>query len=140
MAITLKLLSVAHPTVEDIVEIWFQIIPTGNYTTVTGDTLNLASLAGQISANEGSLIDADVINNMPIGIHVDSQTGGWGASGGGYYELQLYTNANPPTPLTPATCKLRIFTAGGAEQGTGAYPATVLNDYIVCVGRWPRKP
>lgn len=139
MATTLKLLSVSHPSVEDVVEVWFQIIASGSYVAL-GDTLNLGSLAGQLSANEGSLIDADVVNVMPIGIHVDSQTGGWGASGGGYYEIQTYANANPPTIKTPSTCLFRAFAAGGSEEGAGAYDSTIKNDYIVCIARWPRKP
>jgi hypothetical protein len=140
MSATLKLLSVSHPSIEDVIEIWFQIIPAGNYAA-NGDVINFGSLDAQVST-EGSIVDADLVNNMPIGVHVDSQTGGWGASGGGYYEIQTYkdVSAGVATPLTPSTCKFRCFAAGGSELGAGAYDATITGDYIVCIGRWPRKP
>lgn len=141
MATKLTLLSVAHPTIEDIVEVWFQISFSGNYVT-GGDTIDLTTLAGQVSLNEGSLIDADVINKMPVGIHVDSQTGGFGASQGGYYEMLTYTNVSGgvATVRTPKTCKIQLFAAGGTEASASAYPATAVGDYVVCVARWPRVP
>lgn len=140
MSAKLILLSVSHPSTEDIIEVWFQILFSGSYIS-GGDTLDLTTLAGQVSSNEGSILDTDVVNVMPIGIHVDSQTGGWGASGGGYYEIKTWKNVSGgvATVLTPKTCKVQTFAAGGSEQGAGAHDGTIIGDYVVCVGRWPRK-
>jgi hypothetical protein len=138
----ITLLSISHPSTEDIVEVWFQVSFSGNYVT-GGDTLDLTTLAGQVSSNEGSIMPTDVVNIMPVGIHVDSQTGGWGASGGGYYEVKTYTNVSggTATVLTPKTTKIQLYSAGGTEAtGGSAYPATAVGDYVVCVARWPRKP
>ncbi|HEY6339341.1 MAG TPA: hypothetical protein VIW68_12680 [Candidatus Sulfotelmatobacter sp.] len=129
MAIKLTLLRVAAPAGSPR-EALVLITPSGNYTTITGDPLNLAQLFGQVS-QEGLTLDSD---QLPIEAVIESLAGGWGASGGGYYEAQLWTNpgnGNPATPLTLATAVLRLFAAGGAEQGTGAYPNTVLSDRIV---------
>jgi hypothetical protein len=141
MSATLKLLSVAHPTIEDVIEVWFQVVFSGSYLT-GGDTLDLTTLASQNSSVEGSTVDADLVNNMPVGVHVDSQTGGWGSSGGGYYEIKTWLNVSggKATVLTPKTCKIQCYAAGGTEQSAGAHAATIIGDYIVCVARWPRVP
>jgi hypothetical protein len=140
MSAKLTLLSVAHPSIEDVLEVWFQVVFSGNYIS-GGDTVDLTTLAGQVST-EGSTIDADLVNSMPIGVHIDSQTGGWGVSGGGYYEVKTWLNVSggKATVLTPKTCKVQCYAAGGGEQGAGAHAATIIGDYIVCVARWPRVP
>ena len=136
MSLTLTLLKVMGRTDQSI-QALVLIAASGNYPS-GGDIVNFATLAGQ-QASVGGEIDADVANQLPDAVVVDSETGGWGASGGGYYECQSYTNANPPTPLTPQTCKLRAFSAGGTEESAGAYDSTIKDDRIVMLAVWNRE-
>jgi hypothetical protein len=135
MSVKLTLLRVAAPAGSPR-EAIVLVTPSGNYTTIAGDVLDLTQLYGQVS-QEGGIVDSD---QLPLEAVVESLTGGWGASGGGYYEAQLYTNpgnGQPAVALTPKTCAFRVFQAGGSEQGSGAYPNTVLSDRIILLLKYP---
>ena len=128
MAIKLTLLRVSAPAGSPR-EAIVLITPSGNYPA-NGDTMDLTTLFGQVS-QEGLSIDSDV---LPFEATVESLAGGWGASAGGYYEAQLYTNpgnGNPAVPLTLKTCLFRAFAAGGTEQAGAPYPNTILSDRII---------
>ncbi len=125
MAVKLTLLQVVAPAGAPR-EAYVLITPTGNYVAL-GDTMDLTTLFGQVGA-DGATIDSD---QLPIDAGIESLTGGWGASGGGYYVAQLYTNANPPVAKALNLCLFRAFAAGGAEEGAGAYDATIKNDRII---------
>ncbi len=99
---------------------------SGNYVT-GGDPMDLTTLYGQTS-KAGLTLDSDL---LPVDADVESLTGGWGASQGGYYVPVLYTKAAPPVALTPKTCKLQAFSAGGTEESAGAYDSTIVQDQVV---------
>ena len=138
MPLKLTLVSVKTPSAENIVEAVIRVVASGNYPAA-GDTLDFTTLAGQI-APDGGMLDADIINNLPLEAWAESETGGWGASAGGYYFVQLYTNASPNVAKTPKSCLLRAFAAGGTEESGGAYDATIKNDFIIVHARWDRNP
>ena len=96
---------------------------TGSYTTaVGGETVDLTpAVAAGIPSNL-----------LPIGVTIEGN--GLGTSqtaGGGYYDFGI--------GATLGTCKLKIFSAGGAELGSGPYATTnvaVLNDVVTLEIAW----
>jgi hypothetical protein len=93
----------------------FRLAFSGNYAT-GGDTLDLSAIAALLPT-------ATILNAFVDG----NGTGTQQSAAGGYY--QVLGNQAVPTPLNGY--KVKIFGAGGAEQGAGAYPAAITGDYAV---------
>jgi hypothetical protein len=135
VAIKLALLSVDIPA-RATIDIVTQVILTGNYPS-GGEIVDFSTLAGQQS-QEGGMLDSDLLPSYGFIQSVAAQFG--------YnYELQLYTAAAVPVPLTWKTCKLRItYNQVGlgtisTEFAAGAYPSAILQDYITMVTRFWRQ-
>jgi hypothetical protein len=96
---------------------------SGSYTTAAGgETVDLTPL---VAAGVPS-------NLLPINAFVEGNGLGTSQSaGGGYYQFGIGAALN--------ACKLKIFAAGGAELGSGAYASTnvaVLNDVVNLTVVW----
>jgi hypothetical protein len=126
MALKLTLLRAPLPA-QSVIDVWVLVKASGTYTQTTGDVLDFTQLWGQVS-QEGYTPDFD---GLPIEADAISMTGGWGASGGGYYEVQTQSNANPNVAKALNACAFRAFAAGGTEESTGAYDTTIINDVII---------
>lgn len=94
---------------------------SGSYTTgATGDTLDLTPLLAAGVPSGFAPFSGYVEGNGD-----NSSQGG----NGGYYTLSLY-NANPAVANALTANKVRVWSAGGGELGSGAYPAAVLRDAV----------
>ena len=93
----------------------FRLSFSGNYPT-GGDTLDLTAIAGLVPGQ--TLLNAYVDGNG---------TGTQQSAAGGYYAV--LGNQAAGTALN--AFKVKIFGAGGAELGAGAYPVAVTGDYAV---------
>lgn len=77
---------------------------TGNYTTgVNGDILDLSSVAAQVPSGSLPISITESLNG-PVGSF---------SKGGGYIQVEKGSALN--------NNKVKFFTAGGAEQGSGTY-------------------
>lgn len=83
---------------------------SGNYST-GGDTLDLTPIMSALGAQ----------SIKQVGLEPQGPATGF-AGVGGYYVVI------PGTTL--ANWKIKLFTAGGAELGAGAYPASVTTDVV----------
>lgn len=125
MSLKLTLLRAPLPA-QSLVDVYVLVQASGNYPS-GGDILDFTQLYGQRS-QEGYSPDFDA---LPVEADIVSMTGGWGASGGGYYDVQTYTNASPNVAKALNACLFRAFAAGGTEESAGAYDTTIINDIII---------
>jgi hypothetical protein len=101
------------------------ITPSGAYPT-GGDTMDLTPVMQQVPGTEivqVSVPDTNSPNNTAFG-----QIGGYYVPQGQPGPQGGNQNGNPVTAYN--AWKLKAFSAGGAELGAGAYPASVLADVI----------
>lgn len=92
---------------------------SGNYAT-GGDTVNLTAVTNPQNHNGGSF-------GFPVNIQDYSVE-----QGGGGYTAELIPGA------TPATWKLKVFSAPGTELAAGAYPAAITGDPFELRFRGPK--
>lgn len=96
----------------------FNVTPTGVYTTgINGDILDFTTATQDAEFQGPAAIVPSSLR--PLFLYVGSQDG------------QITDQYCTFLGTTIRNCRLMILTALGAELGTAAYPALILNDRIV---------
>jgi hypothetical protein len=111
------------------IDVEVPLVFTGIYTTaLTGDLMSLAALIADLPTQEiiSAFCTSNSVTNTAIG-----QAGGTYVPQGQPGPFGGVNNVNAVAATSPALWRLKIFTNGSTELGTGAYPATVTSDYVM---------